>query len=297
MYILTGIIISLFSFSGYVFSVHRWFSIPFRLAPLFVINALILILYWGALANILQPVTVTLVLLGAVLGITTIYRKLSGDEVILCTYGRDSLLLFLSMLAVSVACSLTGKPSVVDDYAWWGIVSKSIEMFQALPDAETSIYPRHLTYLPGLALFHQFFFTSFFDFHLVGAYLAQNVLLMAFIFALTEDLKKRDSITVAAICVILLLLFSGSVFQKLRVDHFLALSACAVVWIQFKHAFSWQRLGVILSTISTLYLIKEVGLLLAVFLLVIIFVDLVYSSELSRNKKFGALLCCLFAFL
>jgi hypothetical protein len=166
-------------------------------------------------------------------------------------------------------------------------------MFDSLPTAETTIFARHLTYTPGLALFQYFFFRAFGDYSLTASYLGQNIILTSLLFALTEGQSKRTALTVMSVSMIVLVLFSGSVLQNLRADHLLSLTACTVFWIQYRGKFSLPRFLVIITGIGSLFLIKEVGFLLAIFLVFAVVVDLAYSPDLKINEKKNVVVGCL----
>jgi len=288
-----GLPISLFSLMGYIFSVHHWLKVPFRLSPLFCCCSLVILLFWAALAQLLLPVTLFLIVCGSLLSLTILVpllrsRKKTGENP-----HRDSLIIFTGLVVVSLLCSFAGRLSVIDDYAYWAIISKSIAMFDGLPASDTTIFARHLTYTPGLALFQYYFFSAGSGYSLPVAYFAQNIFLFSLLFALTDGQNRLVSLVMLSAAVILLVLFAGSVFQKLRVDHFLSVTACAVLWTQMRNRFSLQRFAVICSAISCLYLIKEVGFFLAISLLLAVLLDLIFASDIQEKERKASLFLCL----
>lgn len=292
-----GYCLSIVSLMGYVFSVHHFLQIPLRLTPLFSCCILMVMLFWASLADFLLPISQILMGGGIALSVFLLVLKFRGCTVVKDKYPRESLVLLGSIITLAFLCALFGRLSVIDDYAYWAIISKSIAMFDALPTEETTIFARHLTYTPGLALLHYYFLSAFSEYHLSVAYFAQNMFLLALLSAFTDGLNKKATLVIMSVGSILLILFSGSVFQKLRADHFLSLLTAAAVWIQIKNRFSLQRFFVVLFAICCLYLVKEVGFMLAIFLLLVIVQDILYLKEIEQKDKRISLLICFSLFL
>ncbi len=286
---ISGLLLSIASIAGYILSAHYWLKIPFRLSPIFTFSSLMIVLFWAALAHLLHPVSIILFAGGCVFCAIMLILKIRGQILISDPFPLDSLFLLAGLTTLAFGCALVGQPSVIDDYAYWAIISKSIATFDALPTVDTSIFARHLTYTPGIALFHYYFFSAFSGFNVSIAYFAQNLFLISLLFALTDGQNRRTSLTLISGAVILLVLFSGSIFQKLRVDHFLSLTSAVIIWTQMKNRFSWPRLLVIATATSSLYLIKEVGFLLAIFTLLAVLFDLIYMTGIQGKEKKTAL--------
>jgi len=295
-----GIPVTLFSLAGYVFAAHHWLKIPFRLSPLFCSCSLMILLFWAALAQLLLPITIILTCCGSILSLFMLIFRIRGKNLLTKktdNHPGDSLRILSGLVILSLLCALVGRLSVIDDYAYWAIIGKSIAMFNGLPTAETTIFARHLTYTPGLALFQYYFFSTFSGYNLPVAYFAQNLFLCSLLFALSNGQSRTASLSLIGAAVILLVLFSGSVFQKLRVDHFLSVSACVALWIQIRNRFTLPRFAVIASIIGSLYLIKEVGFILAVTLLLGVLLDLIFVGDIPAKEKKTALFLCLGLFL
>lgn len=295
---ITGIALALFSLFGYTVAAHRWLKMPFRLSPLFTICVLMLMLFWGALADLVLPVTAVSISCGCLCGLYMVWVKISGHRLVEEPRASDSLLLLSGLTVLAILCALAGRLSVIDDYAYWAIISKSIAFYDALPASDTTIFPRHLTYTPGLALFHYYFFVATSGFSLIVAYVAQNLLLAALLLALTDGLNRRISLIIISVTITILVLFSGSVFQKLRVDHFLYLITASLVWTQMTNSHSLPRLAVVCAAAGCLYLVKEVGFLLAIFVFFVVCVDLLTTQSMTKNDKTkSAAICLLLLFL
>ncbi len=193
---ISGLFISFASLMGYVFSVHYWFRVPFRLSPLLCFGFLIISLFWAAVAKLLLPATIFLLAFGLFLSLVMALLRARGRTIVTDNAPRDSLIFFLGLAGLALACGLVGRPSVIDDYAYWAIISKSIQMFDGLPTSDTTIFARHLTYTPGLALFQYYFFTAFSEYNISAAYFAQNLLLVSLLFALTDQQDRTTSLIV-----------------------------------------------------------------------------------------------------
>lgn len=289
---MTAILISLPAFIGYVLSVYRWLKVSFAFSPLICSCSLIILLFWAALAGWLPAVTGALLGGGLLLFIIQLgqygwWREQLGKGGV-----RNCAIIFFAGLPLILLCSLTGRPSVVDDYSFWAIIGKSITAYQNLPGAETSIFARHLTYTPGLALFQYFFHSLFGQQDLFLAYAAQNLFLLALLLALTEEQELSHSLSLIAAAFILLVFFSGSVLQKLRVDHFLSMIAFVVLWVQLRFKLTPSRFAVISVCLICLYLVKEVGLIVALFLLAVLVVDTIRQKGLTNTEKIWYLAGC-----
>jgi hypothetical protein len=282
---MTALLISLPAFLGYVFGVCRWLQVSFAFSPLLCSCGLIILLFWAALAGWLPVATGALLGGGLLLFIIHLVQYRWWQEQLARGGVRNSAVVFFGGLSLILLCSLTGRPSVVDDYSFWAIIGKSIIAYQHLPGADTSIFARHLTYTPGLALFQYFFHSLSGQQDLFVAYVAQNLFLLTLLLALTEEQELSHSLSLIAAVFILLVFFSGSVLQKLRVDHFLYTIAFVVLWVQLQLRSTPSRFAVISFCLVCLYLIKEVGLIVAVFLLVVLVVDTIREKGATNTEK------------
>jgi hypothetical protein len=289
---MTAILISLPAFLGYVFGASRWLKVSIAFSPLLCSCGLIILLFWAALAGWLPAVTRALLGGGLLLFIIQLtqygwWREQLGKGGV-----RNSAIIFFGGLPLILLCSLSGRLSVVDDYSFWAIIGKSIIAYQDLPGAETSIFARHLTYTPGLALFQYFFHSLSGQQDLFVAYAAQNLFLLTLLLVLTEEQEPSRALSLIAAAFILLVFFSGSVLQKLRVDHFLYTIAYVVLWVRLQLKLTPSRFVVISFCLICLYLVKEVGLIVALFLLVVLVVDIIRQKGVNGTEKTRYLAGC-----
>jgi hypothetical protein len=294
---MTAILLSLPAFIGYVLSVHRWLKIPFALSPLFCSCCLMVLLFWAALGGLLPAVRVTLLAGGMLLLILQFVNYRWWQIQFQQGPARNSALIFFGGLPLILICSVTGQPSVVDDYSFWAIIGKSINAYNSLPGPDTSIFARHLTYTPGLALLQYFFHSLGGPQQLFVAYAAQNLFLLTLLLVLSEEHDFANGLALIAGAFIILIFFSGSILQKLRVDHFLYLTAFVVLWLQLRTSLTPARFTVISCCLLSLYLVKEVGLLIATFLLVVLVVNIVRQRNANARPKLGYLAGCVVVLL
>ena len=289
---MTGLLLSLPAYLGYVLWTARVLKISPALSPLFCSCGLMLVLFWMGLGGGLWEGKIALLAGGWFLAGFEIFRWEYWRRRLQEPGGRNAGLLFGSGLSVILFCSLSGYPSVVDDYSFWAIIGKSLISFNSFPGIDTSIFPRHLSYTPGLALFQYFFHGLVQQQSLYIAYVAQNLLLLSVLLAIGEGLKRVETITLVSAAFILLVIFSGSVLQKLRADHFLYSLGFIALWLYMAKGFEMSRLAVICITLPTLYLVKEVGLLVSGLLVVYLVVDILRRKDLRGRSTILALGGC-----
>ncbi len=199
-------------------------------------------------------------------------------------------LVFLALVIISFLIPLGMQFTVIDDYVYWGIIGKYLFLNHHLPDPDTTIIAKHLAYTPGTSLFHYFFYTLAGKYKPSLSYFAQNILLIS---ALSVVLKKESlKRTLIHLCllVILLTLFSGSVFTKLQVDYLLSVYAFAILWIYFREQPTFLTIVAISLPTCFLFLIKEIGFVLGLLVLILVFVDLIFHPDLDRRTRMKSIL-------
>lgn len=153
----------------------------------------------------------------------------------------------------------------IDDYSFWGLISKYLYVFSALPVNDAMISPQFLRYVPGMAAFHQLWFHALGHYSIYLSYLAQDIILLAALMVRWDEREPEASTIYIAMAFILVSIGFGSFWARLEVDAALALYFIAISWILIKDQnFNFPA---VFFPILFLSLIKEIGFLLAVFLL------------------------------
>ncbi|MDA3788224.1 MAG: hypothetical protein PF503_06980, partial [Desulfobacula sp.] len=139
-----------------------------------------------------------------------------------------------ALISISFLVPLGMKFTVIDDYVYWGIIGKYLYLNHHLPDANTAIIARHLAYTPGASIFQYFFYTLAGKYSQTLSYFAQNILLISALFVVLKKESIKKTLIFLCLLVVLLTLFSGSVFTKLQVDYLLSIYFFAILWIYIR---------------------------------------------------------------
>ncbi|MCF6249493.1 MAG: hypothetical protein L3J69_19385, partial [Desulfobacula sp.] len=79
---------------------------------------------------------------------------------------------------------------------------------------------------------------------------------------------------------------SGRIFTKLQVDYLFSIFFFAILWFYFNQTPTISNLIPLSIPIAFLYLIKEIGFVLALLLLIIIFLDLLLKNDSAIRNRF-----------
>ncbi|MBU0969885.1 MAG: hypothetical protein KKC20_04525 [Proteobacteria bacterium] len=272
-------------FMGIVGATGRFLKLDFRYAPLFSISLIGLVLFGFSLAGFLKTGTLLIAGVGGVFAVYFTAVGLRQPKTLSLTPGT----VFAGLIVLSFLLSLNMTFTVVDDFVFWGIVGKYLVLFDHFPNAETTIIPKHLMYTPGTSLVHYFFHGLIGAYKPSLAYFAQNMILISALFVVIQKPRMERSVIRLCLAIVLLILFCGSVFTKLQVDYLLTTLFFAILWVYYTGDDLFLKLGAISAPICFLFLIKQIGFMLGLLLLVIIFFDLVFHGELRKDRKFKAL--------
>lgn len=286
---MVDILLTILCFAGFVCAANRWLKIDFSYAPIFSASFIGILLFIFAVSNHLKSGTLFLIYTGFVL--IAIYAI---DYTIDAGWNRRTdqsalpVKLFMALvllIVVSFLVPLGMEFTVIDDYVYWGIVGKYLFLNHHLPDPNTAIIAKHLAYTPGTSVFHYFFYTLTGEYSPSISYFAQNILLISALFVVLKKESIKKTMILLCLLVILLTLFSGSVFTKLQVDYLLSIYFFAVLWIYFREQPTLLTILTISMPVCFLFLIKEIGFALGLLVLIIVFFDLVFYKNLDKKFK------------
>jgi hypothetical protein len=285
-----SILLNLLSLIGLCFFGRVIGKLHCSLCPLWVSALCILFLYIFALFGLLEVAANTLFALGLIFFVLFSFR-------IFCNVNRQEVTfwaLFIALLALSWLYVAGMAFSVSDDYVYWGAVSKYLFLKKSLLSAGHPLYYKHETYTPALALLHFFFLRGQEAFSERIIFFAQDWLLVSCVIALLKE-QRLSQLNLMLLLVLACTLFFGSVFAKLSVDYFLSLLTFLLLWLNWHEDDPKQQWLFTLPCILLLFLVKQVGLVLAFFVLLCIF----FQNVRSKTSRLQIIMvaACLFSLL
>ena len=179
---------------------------------------------------------------------------------------------------------------MVDDYVYWGIMGKYLYINNHLPVSGCPLDTRILAYTPGTSLIHYFFYHLFGKYSVHISYFAQNMILISALFAVVKKENIKKSIVYMGTLVILMTIFAGSIFTKLQVDHLLSIFSFSIFWVYCNEKNFYLKLLTISAPICFLFLIKEIGFVLGLLIITIIFFDILVTHTFDRKHKLKAII-------
>ena len=283
---MVDIVLTILCLSGFIYASHRWLKIDFSCAPLFSVSLLGILLFIFAVSNQLETGTRTLIytgyILSAICGIDVWHSQNTGQSFI----PVKLFMLFVSLIVISYLITLGMKFTVIDDYVYWGIMGKYLYINNSLPMIANPLDTRILAYTPGTALIHYFFYVLVGKYSVSISYFAQNIILISSLFIVTKKENIQKSIVYICMLIFLLTVFFGSIFTKLQVDYLLSIILFSVFWSYYNEKNIYLKLLVISMPTCFLFLIKEIGFILGLLILVIIFFDVVLNKTCDKKNKF-----------
>jgi hypothetical protein len=282
---MVDIVLTILCLSGFIYASHRWLKIDSSYAPLFSVSLLGILLFIFAVSNQLETGSRVLIYTGYMLSavcVIDVWKNKSRDQLFI---PFKIFMIFVLLVVLSYLITLGMQFTVIDDYVYWGIIGKYLYFNNHLPDANTTIIARHLAYTPGTSLFHYFFYTIDGKYSPAISYFAQNMLLISAIFVVIKKESIQKSLVLLCCLVIFLTLFSGSVFTKLQVDYLLSIYCFALLWIYYREQPTFITILTISIPVCFLFLIKEIGFVLSLLIVVIIFFDLIFQKDLEQKTK------------
>lgn len=186
-------------------------------------------------------------------------------------------------LVILIAIFATGlRFRSIDDYSFWGVMSRYLYLFGHLPTDASYISDRYLTYTPGMACLHYFFYYAMGQYSQYAGYLGQNALLIAAFMVFFDEKKIKSSLVEMALVFIFLVFAFGTVFARMEVDAYVATCVFAISWMIFRQKSAW----LLLFPILFLSLIKETGLF---FSLILALGFYICQNKSRKNLFFSAI--------
>ncbi|NOX32638.1 MAG: hypothetical protein GXP56_02715, partial [Deltaproteobacteria bacterium] len=282
------IFLTILCFSGFVYASSRWLKIDPSYASLFSISFIGVLLFLFALFNCLQTGTSFLILSGFVLcifwGAAWLQKKNHKRLIPLFRV----LIFFLILITISFILTVKMTFTIVDDYVYWGIIGKYLYIYNHLPVAGCPLDSRTLAYTPGTSLIHYFFYLMTGKYSVQVSYFAQNIILISALLVFVKENYKK-TIAYIGILVILMTVLSGSIFTKLQVDYLLSIISFSIFWIYLSEKNIHLKLLTISMPICFLFLIKEIGLVLGLFILILVLFDIFADRGIDKRSKLKAM--------
>jgi len=179
---------------------------------------------------------------------------------------------YILLFALSFLTAYGLKFSSIDDYSFWGTISKYLFIFNELPTNDHYISASYLTYTPGMASFHYLIYTLAHQYSQLLGYIAQGLILIAAMLVFFDAKEPARSSAYLGIWLILFTLAYGTVFARMQVDAFVAAYVLAIAWLIYKRGHNAYNL--IFIPLIFLSVIKEIGMLFAICsLTLLVFVE------------------------
>ncbi len=274
---------------GLVYAVNRLLKIDPAYAPLFSISLAGILLFVFGILDFLNPGAGLILFSGFILFGIGVVDYWKDPQAIRPLLFDRRLWILGAMIPASYLLTMGMKFTVDDDYVYWGIMGKYLSSFHHLPDSDTTIVSRHLAYTPGTSLIHYLFYQLAGKYSPAISYFAQNIVLISTLFVLSAGQSLKKGLFLIFLSVVLLMLFSGSVFTKLQVDYLLSIYFFGVIWIILREKPSAKTAMIILPPVCFLFLIKEIGFVMALVLVTIFLTDLVFHRKTDLAGKMKAL--------
>ncbi len=286
---MVDIFLTIFCFSGFVYASSRWLKIDLSYAPIFSASLMGVLLFIFAISNQLQKGTLVLIFSGFVFSLFWVAEYLKKRK----TASLEPLFrvstIFIALIIISFILTLQMTFTVVDDYVYWGIMGKYLYINNHLPVAGCPLDTRILAYTPGTSLFHYFFYLLAGKYSVHISYFAQNINLISALFVVVKKENIKKSIVYMSGLIILMTVFYGSIFTKLQVDYLLSIICFSIFWIYYNEKNIHLKLLTISMPICFLFLIKEIGFVLGLLIIAVIFFDIFVDNKINIKKKLGAL--------
>ncbi len=197
-----------------------------------------------------------------------------------------SVLLVISMVMMIIGLMAWGLEfSSIDDYSFWGTISRFLFVFNHLPQNADYIKASFLQYTPGLACFHYLFYQFAGFYSPMLNYMAQDLILLAPLLLFLDGKHTLRSLVVIMAVIILLFFAYGNILAKLEVDATIALWFFALLWTAIRTP--RPPFWVMLFGLIFLSIVKEIGLLFAI---VVIGVHYICNRKSSRQLILSVLL-------
>lgn len=221
------------------------------------------------------------------------------------TRDHRSTIWFYLLIAVFIVLFDVGLQfSSIDDYSFWGVMSKYLFFFHQLPTNADYISASFLTYTPGMACFHYLFYYAIGNYSQLGGYVGQGAVLLSALMVLYDPKNQRQSVFRIAVAYIILNVGFGTLLARMEVDGYVAAYVFAIAWVLYSSV-TVYKVKIPLSPVSTngeitilffpilfLPLIKEIGLFFGVILSLAYFIS--HKKSWKHTGLFGLLLIALF---
>ncbi|MGI9202725.1 MAG: hypothetical protein ACR2Q3_01875 [Woeseiaceae bacterium] len=274
-------LLSLLTVAGFALSWQRWRDTTASSALLHAVSAMLVLLFVGALLNLLLPVAVLLLASGTMLSVTELVR---------IRRNRLAIPVPIGVLVVSgILYWLVHSGSSLfyyDEYSHWGVFLREMLASSALWGADTnSMHPR---YLPGTSLW-QYYFAVYSGRPEGAGYLAQFILLLTPLMVIWEKIAWRQVLWhIGLMALLIVLLFNfGHGFTSLYVDHLLGAWFAGILlnFLVDQKARSLAQLGSYLLPLAVLVLIKTTGVFFAIAVAGIIALLLIAPAENATRQS------------
>ena len=274
---------------GYGLVLRRQFAWPVEGVPLALAAGLVGILYLWGLAGLLRPGSYLIVAVGLCLFVFSLART---DWAWRHVRQISPALVVFTVLAAAVSWRLQDAEFAGwDEFSHWGLASKVLIQTHALATTDSPILFKD--YPPGSALFHDLLSLGS-GFSESRMYFAQAILVLAALTALCVGASWPGALATFAFGYFGLFAFAKGI-QSMDVDHLVALFFGCGLGSYFLSRDA-GRVARLVPVVFALPLLKNVGLLLAVFMVCAAIADQLLTGRPSRRQMVVILLLAIAPF-
>jgi hypothetical protein len=191
---------------------------------------------------------------------------------------------FFILCIVSLVVTYDLKFRSIDDFSFWGTISKYLFLFHQFPTNADYIHPSFLSYIPGMASFHYLLYSLSNHYSQALGYFAQGILLTSAMMVFFDSQNIQRSIVILSLWFVLFTLSYGTIFARMEVDAYVAAFLLGITWLIYQKK---QSARLVVLPIIFLSIIKEIALLFSFLSIALLF--------LQRKSTHKAWICLLLA--
>lgn len=285
MFSLLGYILLFISLIGYFVFVRKTFNIKTELIPILIFSTTILILYIGALLNVLLVSSIVILFTGIGLLLYYIVSKKINFSDILSIFTPGIIVFILSCIVIIIFYSNTKLVSY-DNFSHWGLLVKQMWMDNRLPNF-SNIMINFKSYPPGSALFI-YYITKIIGQTEGNMLIAQNILALSCILTLFSFIRNKKFIGYYIIVIVLspIMLSLPSNMKDLLVDSLLALFALANSALIIYYKSDLKKASLLSIPIMTsALLIKNSSVIFNIFNIILLLIIYIKTDKVNRKSN------------
>ena len=284
MFSLIGYILLFISLIGYFTFFSKRFNIKHELIPILIFSTTILLLYIGALLNVLYYSSAIILFTGiGLLFYYLISKKLTFSDI--KNIFTPSIIVFILSCIIIIVFYTNTKLISYDNFSHWGLIVKQMWMDNRLPNF-SNIMINFKSYPPGSALFI-YYITNIIGKTEGNMLIAQNILSLSCILTLFSFMRNKKFLCYYIVIIVLspFMLSFPSNMNDLLVDSLLALFALANSALIIYYKSDLKKAALLsIPIMSSALLIKNSSIIFNIFNIILLLILYVKTDKLNRKK-------------